>query len=204
MTSAGIDEDLYCLGCAYNLRGLAGEYLRCPECGSMNSADALRIPAEHINRKLLQLESSAAASVLFIVLTFLIFFVTVLQPRIARYLGVQLLTLGFLVMWSISVWRFRWSCDRQTGWLSLLVEYWFIALFFHSLILTPMLVMLLVDISERAICFLYLFFGVFVVAVILLARPAHRRLQRKMEPLQRSVALRVLQEQRAKIKKWRW
>ncbi len=34
--SAPLDRDLYCLQCEYNLRGLSGDPVRCPECGRLN------------------------------------------------------------------------------------------------------------------------------------------------------------------------
>ena len=35
-----IDEDLYCLSCGYNVRGLTGNPIRCPECGDSNDCTA--------------------------------------------------------------------------------------------------------------------------------------------------------------------
>ncbi|MHC4235736.1 MAG: hypothetical protein ACYSUQ_11520, partial [Planctomycetota bacterium] len=37
-------EDLYCLECGYNLRGIAGDPRRCPECWYANSVADMRIP----------------------------------------------------------------------------------------------------------------------------------------------------------------
>jgi len=38
---ATADADLYCLSCGYNLRGLAGDPIRCPECGRSNPVATL-------------------------------------------------------------------------------------------------------------------------------------------------------------------
>lgn len=55
--------DLFCLRCRYNLRGLAGDAVRCPECGYENDAEDLRIPHEEISRQLRKLETAPTISV---------------------------------------------------------------------------------------------------------------------------------------------
>lgn len=61
---AGLNRDLYCPGCGYNLRGLPREVVRCPECGRESSAEDLEIPADVITRTLNELESATAYSLL--------------------------------------------------------------------------------------------------------------------------------------------
>src|SRR5437870_5646396 len=65
-----IDEDLYCLTCGYNLRGLpCVDPARCPECGEMNPLGDVLIPAEWIRTALRAMETSptmcVACAVLF-------------------------------------------------------------------------------------------------------------------------------------------
>jgi hypothetical protein len=43
-----IESDLVCTHCEYNLRGLRGDPVRCPECGVWNERGILLIPAEHV------------------------------------------------------------------------------------------------------------------------------------------------------------
>ena len=47
-----LDRDLYCLTCGYNLRGLSGDPVRCPECGNLNPIGDVEIPAEIITKQL--------------------------------------------------------------------------------------------------------------------------------------------------------
>ncbi|RJP42460.1 MAG: hypothetical protein C4547_00525 [Phycisphaerales bacterium] len=58
-----IDEDLYCLTCGYNLRGLSGDPVRCPECGESNDLGTVRIPAPMIGLALHNLETAPTMSV---------------------------------------------------------------------------------------------------------------------------------------------
>ena len=41
----GVDEDLHCFNCGYNLRGLSGDPRRCPECFHEYSLSDLRAEA---------------------------------------------------------------------------------------------------------------------------------------------------------------
>ncbi len=65
MPGAGgvIDEDVFCLTCGYNLRGLSGDPVRCPECGELNDFGTLRIPAPLIRQALRNLETAPTMSV---------------------------------------------------------------------------------------------------------------------------------------------
>ena len=38
-----LSQDLFCLSCAYNLRGLSGDPIRCPECGTENPVELLSL-----------------------------------------------------------------------------------------------------------------------------------------------------------------
>ena len=51
-----IDEDLYCLTCSYNLRGLSGDPVRCPECGNLNPLGGAELPPDLIAKQLKRLE----------------------------------------------------------------------------------------------------------------------------------------------------
>ena len=55
-SDSGISEELTCLGCGYNLRGLGADPVRCPECGATFDRDELW--AELVNRRLLPWERS--------------------------------------------------------------------------------------------------------------------------------------------------
>lgn len=62
------ERDLYCLRCGYNLRGLAGDPLRCPECAFENPVGDVALPAPMITEQLKKMESAPAYSVLALLL----------------------------------------------------------------------------------------------------------------------------------------
>ena len=45
-----IAADVFCLNCGYNLRGLTGDPVRCPECGHSNPLAEAVLPAWAIRR----------------------------------------------------------------------------------------------------------------------------------------------------------
>lgn len=61
--AAPLEEDLFCLGCGYNLRGLSGVMVRCPECGEDNDVHELHVPAETIQQALNRMESAPTTCV---------------------------------------------------------------------------------------------------------------------------------------------
>lgn len=50
--STAEDLDLYCLNCSYNLRGLAGDPRRCPECFALTPVDKLAVTPELVEQQL--------------------------------------------------------------------------------------------------------------------------------------------------------
>ncbi len=62
--TSAIDEDLYCLTCGYNLRGLSGDPVRCPECGQFNDLETMRFPAATIRYAMRQIETAPTLCVL--------------------------------------------------------------------------------------------------------------------------------------------
>ena len=57
------DENLFCLHCGYNLRGLAGDPIKCPECGHDNFPEACRIPGATVAELMRPLETMSTVCV---------------------------------------------------------------------------------------------------------------------------------------------
>ena len=60
-----IVENIYCLQGGYNLRGLSGDPVRCPECGEKNSLGSAAIPARYIESALRNMNTTPTRCVAF-------------------------------------------------------------------------------------------------------------------------------------------
>ena len=126
-----IDVDLYCLVCGYNLRGLSGDPVRCPECGDFNDRTELGIPQPVIKAALNQMETTPTVCVgcalLFLLfasiaaLTSSALTSTRLHHRVP--LSSAVLSLVFLVAWPIAKNRVRRSFNDQDDWRPMLAEF---------------------------------------------------------------------------------
>ena len=58
--AAPIAVDLYCPNCEYNLRGLSGDPVRCPECGKASMRKELDYAPRMVERRTRKMENSGA------------------------------------------------------------------------------------------------------------------------------------------------
>ena len=128
--SPALDRDLYCLTCGYNLRGLSGDPVRCPECGNLNPIGDVEIPAEIIRLRIRQMETSPAMCVTAVILGLpLLMLFGLLVIAMAGYydagplMCIGLPTLAMGVLWVYGAARFRESCMNKPGWATALAMY---------------------------------------------------------------------------------
>jgi hypothetical protein len=202
-----LDRDLYCLTCGYNLRGLSGDPVRCPECGNLNPIGDVEIPAEIITKQLRQMETSPALCVGAMVLgaPFLLMFAAVL---IAPLGGVPVELLAFtgvpalacVIAWSVGLGRFRSSCLAQRGWGRMLLAYHLWGLLLVTAVVGVMtlgvwslspLTAVSRSLNDRLIfsAAMIVLCVLIVLAVRAVVRPLHARLTGPMRSLQREVAV---------------
>jgi hypothetical protein len=209
--NAPIEIDLYCLECGYNLRGLSGDPVRCPECAFLNPIGDVEIPAPIISKQLRRMETAPAASVLgfLFLLPLLGLWAAIIDDGVwldaDAIVCVGVPTFGSLLTWIVGAYRFRSSCLGRPGWLATLLRYQLIAL---------LLVAVIGIVFGCAACVVKLSSGpvaaydrlaayalgglaafLLVLAVILRGlRPVHRWLKAPMEQLQRQVAVRLARD----------
>jgi hypothetical protein len=120
------EVDLYCLECGYNLRGLAGDPRRCPECFFMNPVGDLLIPALSIQAQLKRMESPPAYSFALLLMATGGLLVPLIAPAGAGPLSMPcaLMLLAPVLLWLLAVWRFAVSCQNQPGWAAALLRYY--------------------------------------------------------------------------------
>ncbi len=120
------NQDLYCVQCGYNLRGLSGDPRRCPECGHDNPMSELTIPAEAISRALRQMETAptacVAAGLVLLLMSFFLLLIAwagghpvALCPLIA--------SLCAALIWVAGAAGFRKACGGHPSWVSALFKY---------------------------------------------------------------------------------
>ncbi len=197
-------EDLYCLHCGYNVRGLPGDPVRCPECGNDNAINDLEVPSKLIRRALRALETGAAlcgastATLALFVLPFSAAAASVyLDDDIILYVwsflfAVTLACAGALVA---GMRRFRASCGGNPQWRNALLGFVCLSCLIAALAWTAL--------AMGVICIAMFFFGVglprpvalllMVVAYALFAAGVliYQYARRSIHRLQRETAARL-------------
>lgn len=125
-----LDEDLYCVSCGYNLRGLFGDPARCPECGLLNDLSIAMIPAEMIRETLRKMESAPTWCVVCACL------LTGSLPILAgpRSAFVCFVLVGFvsIPVWFASCAWMRSVYEGKPGWRRILLDFHVATLFCAS------------------------------------------------------------------------
>jgi hypothetical protein len=208
--TAEIKTDLYCLECGYNLRGLSGDPVRCPECGYRNPIGDVELPADQIRKQLREMETAPTISVaaLLVLLPMAPCWVVLIADGALMGPGLECPTLATVValfLLVVGVAQFRASCMERPGWLAALVRYQVVSLLLAGSLLA--FIVIGVDfLSEPAwlwgrgardpwACATGAVVFLAVAAGVLWGvRPVHRWLKAPMERLQRQVAVRIARD----------
>ncbi|MCG3127888.1 MAG: hypothetical protein CHACPFDD_02761 [Phycisphaerae bacterium] len=138
---AVVELDLYCLRCGYNLRGLAGDPVRCPECFFANPVGDAMPPAGMISQQLRKLETSPTFC--FVGLVGLVGALTIaIVSAMTGTLGdgsPGLVCLGVpsLAFFSLGLARFRATCGNNPAWRAALLRYQLCASAMFASLLIP-------------------------------------------------------------------
>ena len=126
----GAPADVHCVACGYNLRGLTGDPVCCPECGRLNRVQVGAAPQTYVEAELAALVSGAKRGLWAALLCGLMLLVTILIA-IEEDLAVGLVTLlclgetlAFGAVAANSLAGYRASSHRAPGWLSALLRAW--------------------------------------------------------------------------------
>jgi len=102
---AELSQDLFCLSCAYNLRGLSGDPIRCPECGTENPVELVQASAPLVLAHIRQTEDALVTATLFLFVLLPAPLLTALLPIFTgRRSGCELGFLALMVFLSLLWW----------------------------------------------------------------------------------------------------
>jgi hypothetical protein len=126
-----LDEDLYCLTCGYNLRGLVGDPIRCPECGAANDLGTALIPAARIREALERMETAPTGCVAAAVIA-----ATVVASRLLTAAPAFAVSCGLLYLcgcgWWLGYAKMKAGYADQPGWRRVLLDFHLTTLLFLS------------------------------------------------------------------------
>lgn len=179
-------EDLYCPSCGYNLRGLMGDPLRCPECGTQTALHELIIPARAITRVLRLMEGSPTACVgcaIGFLTCILLASVPIPGPPMIEIIVAAFCLLG----WFAARARMRQVFANQPGWAGVLRDF-HVAALFAILPLSAMVAYCTTGFREGRVVFLAA--PATVVCLIVFGR-VYSRARAEIARLQRAAAVRI-------------
>ncbi|MDO8628955.1 MAG: hypothetical protein Q7R41_00540 [Phycisphaerales bacterium] len=192
--SGAIDQDLYCLTCGYNLRGLSGDPVRCPECGSPNDLGTAAIPAEMIHRAMRNMETAPTicAGCAFALVVFASPF---LMVAYRAYPCILVIAVPSLLGWIPFYFRMKRIYENRPGWRSILRDF-HIATFLCAAGVPILWLMVLL--SNRLVNpihgNLWLTAVVTAAAMFMLGLRIYRGAQHRMVTMQRDAAVRIARE----------
>ena len=117
-----IDEDLYCMTCGYNLRGLSGDPVRCPECGGRNSLGVVAVPAAYIRSALRHMETAPTLDVALALGAAACVLLAVLLPWPELFYPI-VPGVALVVMWWATFQYTKRSFAAQAGWGRIVLDF---------------------------------------------------------------------------------
>src|SRR5262245_5051728 len=120
-----LDRDLFCVHCGYNLRGLSGDPVRCPECGFHNAVAIMEVPAAEITGQLKRMESAPAYSFALLLVLLAGFALQPVALGVFRaIMPCAIVLFAGLILFPYALYRARQSCRAQPGWLLAMLAYY--------------------------------------------------------------------------------
>ncbi|MBL8878821.1 MAG: hypothetical protein JNG88_06835 [Phycisphaerales bacterium] len=188
------DQEFYCLECGYNLRGLTGDPIRCPECGRENPLWLLTVPAPIISRQFAVLETSSAYSVLML----LLFLVScVLFPWLTAGLGkasiarIAIVTCAFLGGAIVSLHQSRATTDNHPAWPLAIFRYHFFGILLFVGFFAELALASWATLGPRRVLPIAWTWLITLIVIVLQTRWLYRAAIRDLRAIQRNMAVRI-------------
>ncbi len=187
-----IAGNLYCLECGYNLRGLYGDPVRCPECGHENDLGTAAIPAEIIEKTLRNMETTPTLCCALMVLGICA------TPWLPHGFNLAPVLIMICVAgWATLAARMKSACHERAGWKEVLFQFHVATLLGASPLLGTWLSMVLSQMSRGNTdrygnWFLvgwFAYLPLFIVALWI-----HRTARRRLDVFQRETAVEIARQ----------
>lgn len=123
-------HDAPCLACGYNLRGLSGDPIRCPECGADNYSAHIPVPGDLVEVEIVGMHAGVFGSAL--VLGFvlvgtvvMIWAYVLLKGRTSSDVWGCCVPgqMGAVLLWAVTAAAFGRNCGWRPGWFWALMRY---------------------------------------------------------------------------------
>lgn len=195
-SDGSLDEDLYCLECGYNLRGLSGDPIRCPECGVSNDLGTIAIPAIYIKLALRGMETAPTGCVASAFLAATCVAIALLADTIhlAKWSVAIIGILG--AVWYACYIAMRKAYLDQPGWSRILGDFHVTTILCTAVIPLGILALRAVDRLYPSAGFAPVCVGVAAISVpcLLVGLRVYAGAQKRIATMQRDAAVRIAKE----------
>lgn len=113
-------EERVCRECGYDLRGAAGDPVRCPECGTTSSLSGLMVAERRIDAALTKLEDLPVLCVAYLLIALALYAVDTTVT--AGWIRVTVANIG-MVCWLLFVLRYARASSWGQGWHLVLIVF---------------------------------------------------------------------------------
>lgn len=198
-SSPPLETDLYCMRCGYNLRGLSGDPIRCPECGKANEIETVIETAPLVTAHIERIESALNMMTLMSMLSPPVAVLLVRPSPIAGKYRVLIACAVFLLLcWALICRRYEYLTRGVARRAAAAVYYQLGVLVLCSFAAGGLLWPLFVFSGPRRGAFMLPLIlasaAIFGVATLCAAVYYTRWMRQRLEPLKREVAMRVVSE----------
>lgn len=184
-----IDEDVYCLGCGYNLRGLIGDPVTCPECGKSNATGELIIPAETITDALRSMETAPTTCVAMVLIFLCSLFVLIMCAVNNSSIAIPAFFLvGSMLLAVFAIMEMRRSFNARPGWRRILFEFHLVT----ALVIVSCGLVIAALVTQVLITALIVW--VLGVCGIVIGSLIYRASRRRLAAIQREAAVRMAED----------
>ncbi len=189
-------RDMYCLACGYNLRGLSGAAIRCPECGESNPIEIAGIPAPFIKEAMKRMESAPTACVAFALLICLCIGLGIYAglANARGYFCASAILVPLVFGWFAAYQSTQEIYQNKPGWRTVVRDFHIAAVLCLPIIPSPFGLLAAIAFGDRHAQPLWITAAALSVPLLILGLRLYRKTQVRIAVMQRDAAVRIAAE----------